>query len=94
LGYYANAGKSAFKGRIEKGGIGTFAVDFAMGYWDEATNNHLGYCFNPDCVDFWCSVGIVAARSKTADVIIRPILDLMQTMPAFVYLIPAIFFLV
>jgi glycine betaine/proline transport system permease protein len=28
----------------------------------------------------------------TADVIIRPILDLMQTMPAFVYLIPAIFF--
>jgi glycine betaine/proline transport system permease protein len=32
--------------------------------------------------------------SKTADVIIRPILDLMQTMPAFVYLIPAIFFLV
>jgi glycine betaine/proline transport system permease protein len=31
---------------------------------------------------------------NTADVIIRPILDLMQTMPAFVYLIPAIFFLV
>jgi glycine betaine/proline transport system permease protein len=28
----------------------------------------------------------------TTDVIIRPILDLMQTMPAFVYLIPAIFF--
>jgi glycine betaine/proline transport system permease protein len=41
-----------------------------------------------------CSVGNFAARSKTADVIIRPILDLMQTMPAFVYLIPAIFFLV
>jgi glycine betaine/proline transport system permease protein len=38
-------------------------------------------------------LGIFAARSKTADVIIRPILDLMQTMPAFVYLIPAIFFL-
>jgi glycine betaine/proline transport system permease protein len=37
-------------------------------------------------------LGIFAARSKTADVIIRPILDLMQTMPAFVYLIPAIFF--
>jgi glycine betaine/proline transport system permease protein len=31
-------------------------------------------------------LGIFAARSKTADVIIRPILDLMQTMPAFVYL--------
>jgi ABC-type proline/glycine betaine transport system permease subunit len=58
------------------------------------TNNHLGYCFNTDCVDFGVPLGIFAARSKTADVIIRPILDLMQTMPAFVYLIPAIFFLV
>jgi ABC-type proline/glycine betaine transport system permease subunit len=44
-----------------------------------------------DCVDFGVPLGIFAAR-KTADVIIRPILDLMQTMPAFVYLIPAIFF--
>jgi hypothetical protein len=34
--------------------------------------------FNTDCVDFWCSVGNFAARSKTADVIIRPILDLMH----------------
>lgn len=41
---------------------------------------------------FGVPLGIVAARSTTADVIIRPILDLMQTMPAFVYLIPAIFF--
>jgi ABC-type proline/glycine betaine transport system permease subunit len=40
--------------------------------------------FQPDCVDFGVPLGIVAARSTTADVIIRPILDLMQTMPAFV----------
>jgi glycine betaine/proline transport system permease protein len=37
-------------------------------------------------------LGILSARNKTADMIIRPILDFMQTMPAFVYLIPAIFF--
>ncbi|MFZ4894149.1 ABC transporter permease [Plantibacter sp. Mn2098] len=35
-------------------------------------------------------LGILAARSKVASTIIRPILDFMQTMPAFVYLIPAI----
>ena len=35
-------------------------------------------------------LGILAARSKTASAIIRPVLDFMQTMPAFVYLIPAL----
>ena len=35
-------------------------------------------------------MGILAALSQTAYKIITPILDIMQTMPAFVYLIPAI----
>lgn len=35
-------------------------------------------------------LGILAARSGLASNIIRPILDFMQTMPAFVYLIPAL----
>jgi len=35
-------------------------------------------------------VGIIMARSNKAEVIIKPILDVMQTMPSFVYLIPAI----
>lgn len=37
-------------------------------------------------------VGIWAARSKRASSIVRPILDFMQTLPVFVYLIPAVFF--
>lgn len=37
-------------------------------------------------------VGIWAAKSKTVSAIVRPILDFMQTMPAFVYLIPAVMF--
>ncbi|MDN6626570.1 MAG: proline/glycine betaine ABC transporter permease [Pisciglobus halotolerans] len=37
-------------------------------------------------------VGIWMAKSKWADTIITPILDFMQTMPAFVYLIPAVAF--
>ena len=34
-------------------------------------------------------IGIIAARSDRFERMIRPVLDLMQTMPAFVYLIPA-----
>lgn len=37
-------------------------------------------------------IGIAAARSDVVSRIVRPVLDFMQTMPAFVYLIPAIFF--
>jgi len=35
-------------------------------------------------------LGILAAYSKTADRILKPILDTMQTMPVFVYLVPVI----
>lgn len=35
-------------------------------------------------------IGIWAARSPTVSSIVKPILDFLQTMPAFVYLIPAI----
>ena len=37
-------------------------------------------------------LGIVAARSDGVSAAVRPLLDFMQTMPAFVYLIPAIIF--
>jgi glycine betaine/proline transport system substrate-binding protein len=35
-------------------------------------------------------LGILAARSSVASTIVRPILDFLQTMPAFVYLVPAL----
>lgn len=37
-------------------------------------------------------LGILAARNRTADYLLRPILDGMQTMPSFVYLLPGILF--
>lgn len=37
-------------------------------------------------------LGVLSARSNTAERILRPALDFMQTMPAFVYLIPAVMF--
>ncbi|EDN66020.1 Binding-protein-dependent transport systems inner membrane component [Beggiatoa sp. PS] len=35
-------------------------------------------------------IGILAAISKKANHVLMPLMDFMQTMPAFVYLIPAI----
>lgn len=37
-------------------------------------------------------VGIWSARSRTVNLTTRPVLDLMQTLPAYVYLLPAVFF--
>jgi ABC-type proline/glycine betaine transport system permease subunit len=39
---------------------------------------------------FSVPLGILAAKSTVASNLIRPVLDFMQTMPAFVYLIPAL----
>jgi len=44
------------------------------------------------CVVMGLPLGVLAAYNKTVDNIIRPILDTMQTMPAFVYLIPVLYF--
>ena len=44
------------------------------------------------CVLIGLPLGIFAAYNKTVDQIIRPVLDTMQTMPAFVYLIPVLYF--
>lgn len=37
-------------------------------------------------------LGIAAARNRAVSAAVRPVLDLMQTTPPFVYLIPAVFF--
>ena len=37
-------------------------------------------------------IGILSAKSDVANSIVQPVLDFMQTMPAFVYLIPAVAF--
>ena len=37
-------------------------------------------------------IGVVAARSRTFDAVLRPLLDGMQTMPSFVYLVPVVMF--
>jgi glycine betaine/proline transport system permease protein len=42
------------------------------------------------CMLIGIPLGIIASRSNTFEFILRPILDVMQTIPSFVYLIPVV----
>lgn len=66
---------------------------YGMGYWDK-TMETLALILAAAIIALAMGVplGIWAAKNKTAGRIMRPILDFMQTMPAFVYLIPAVLF--
>ena len=63
---------------------------FATGFWDQTVIT-LGLTLSSTIISLVLGIplGIWAAKSKWVAAIVRPILDLMQTMPAFVYLIPA-----
>ncbi|WP_219225125.1 ABC transporter permease [Pedobacter antarcticus] len=66
---------------------------WAMGYWAQ-TMATLALILSSAFIALLLGipVGIWAAKNPMAKKIIRPILDFMQTMPAFVYLIPAVLF--
>jgi glycine betaine/proline transport system permease protein len=42
------------------------------------------------CMLIGIPLGIIASRSNTFELILRPVLDVMQTIPSFVYLIPVV----
>ena len=66
---------------------------YGMGFW-EATMQTLALVLSSTCLALIVGVpiGVWTANSNRAEKVIHPILDLMQTMPAFVYLIPAVLF--
>ncbi|MFB5267001.1 glycine betaine ABC transporter substrate-binding protein [Paenibacillus enshidis] len=72
--------------------IGFLLVD-NLGYWTQ-TMNTLGLVITSALISIILGVplGIWCAYSRTASRIITPLLDFMQTMPAFVYLLPAVTF--
>ncbi|WP_417261477.1 choline ABC transporter permease subunit [Celeribacter sp.] len=62
-------------------------------YWEEATESlTLVVASCVVCMAIGVPIGIYAARRPGFYRVLRPILDLMQTLPTFVYLIPAIVF--
>ena len=62
-----------------------------QGYWKETTETlALVLASTAVCMAVGVPLGIAAARREWIYGIMRPILDLMQTIPTFVYLIPAL----
>ncbi len=100
LAYYAKAKGKLIKKEGFKQAIGFVVFVIlglllirAMGYWEEAIQTTtLVLVSTIIALILGIPFGILSAKSNIADGIIRPVLDFMQTMPAFVYLIPAIFF--
>lgn len=62
-----------------------------LGYWDETVQTlALVVCATLICTVVGIPIGIAAAHRPWLYTAIRPILDLMQTIPTFVYLIPTL----
>jgi len=71
----------------------SFLFIINQGYWKETTETLtlvVTACIL--CMGVGIPLGIWAAHNRRAFAVMRPILDLMQTLPTFVYLIPAIVF--
>lgn len=70
-----------------------FLLIQAMGLWVEAMQTlAVVVVATLFAVAIGIPVGIWAARSRSVSNVVRPVLDFMQTLPVFVYLIPAVFF--
>ncbi len=66
---------------------------YGMGLWNEMVSTlALVIAASLIALLFGIPLGIAMARSDLVKTITRPVLDLMQTMPSFVYLIPAAMF--
>lgn len=66
---------------------------YFMGYWREMTDTFVLVIVATFIIlIIGIPLGIWCAGNSKANAIVKPILDFMQTMPAFVYLIPAILF--
>ncbi len=64
-----------------------------FGFWQTAMDTmSLVVAASIICVVFGMPLGIWVGKSKRAQAIVTPILDIMQTIPSFVYLLPAVAF--
>ncbi|ANS73444.1 glycine/betaine ABC transporter [Paenibacillus yonginensis] len=70
-----------------------FLLVYDLGYWTQ-TMNSLALVITSGLISilFGIPIGIWCAYKKSVSSVIIPLLDFMQTMPAFVYLLPAVTF--
>lgn len=79
--------------RLAVGVVVAFLLILAMNQWEQAMQTlALVLIATLTAVIIAVPLGILAAKNDRVSVILKPVLDLMQTMPAFVYLIPAVTF--
>ena len=88
----------AFFATGKKFGLALFSIIgllfiYNQGLWDQLMNTFTLVLFSSlIAIVLGVPIGILMSKSKAAEEIIKPVLDLMQTMPGFVYLIPAVAF--
>ncbi|KHL73029.1 ABC transporter permease [Pseudomonas putida] len=69
----------------------SFLLILNLGYWQETMETLAQVTFaTVVCVAIGVPLGIVAAHKPMFYTVMRPVLDLMQTVPTFVYLIPTL----
>lgn len=77
--------------RLAVGSLLALIAIGAIGAWDEAmVTLSLVLTSLFFCIVIGLPLGILTAKSNTVEKILRPILDAMQTTPAFVYLVPIV----
>lgn len=88
----------AFFAAGKKFGLALFALIgllfiYNQGLWEQLMNTFTLVLYSSFfAIIIGVPIGILMSKNKVAEQIIKPILDFMQTMPGFVYLIPAVAF--
>ncbi len=85
---------------LQRGGWRVMAIGWAaliylgvFGFWDKAISTaSLVLAAVAVSIIIGVPLGVWAAKRKTVNAVLEPILDFMQTLPSFVYLLPAVAF--
>ena len=92
VGSLAWAGSRSIK--IASGAILAFIAIGYFGMWEDTMSTlAIVSVATLICIFIGIPMGILMARSKYAQTLVTPLLDIMQTIPAFVYLIPVVMLL-
>lgn len=88
----------AFFATGKKFGLAAFSIlgllfVYNQGLWEQLMNTFTLVLFSSViAIILGVPIGVLMSKNKVAEEIIKPVLDFMQTMPGFVYLIPAVAF--
>ncbi|WP_174874051.1 ABC transporter permease [Vogesella oryzae] len=93
IGFFCALGLWRLTWRFSLFVLAAFLLILGIGFWAQ-TIATLALTLSATIISLLLGVpvGIWCARSRRVNTLVRPVLDFMQTMPAFVYLIPAAMF--